>query len=40
MWWILGEECQNLDLGLTGSYCSADDIEISFNNLTQNRPKG
>ena len=34
------EECQNLDLGLTGSYCSADDIEISFNNLTQNRPKG
>ena len=36
----LREECQNLDLGLTGSYCSADDIEISFNNLTQNRPKG
>ena len=29
------EECQNLDLGLTGSYCSDDDIEISFNNLTQ-----
>ena len=36
----LREKCQNLDLGLTGSYCSADDIEISFNNLTQNRPKG
>ena len=36
----LQEECQNLDLGLTGSYCSDDDIEISFNNLTQNRPKG
>ena len=37
MWW---EVCQNLDLGLTGSYCSADDIKIIFNNLTQNRPKG
>ena len=33
------EKCQNLDLGLTGSYCSADDTEISFNKLTQNRPK-
>ena len=33
------EECQNLDLGLTGSYRSADDTEISFNNLTQNKPK-
>ena len=36
----LPEKCQNLDLGLKGSYCSADDIEINFNNLTQNRPKG
>ena len=33
------EECQNLDLELTGSYRSADDTEISFNNLTQNKPK-
>ena len=36
----LRKECQNLDLGLAGSYCSADDIEISFNNSTQNRPNG
>ena len=36
----LQEECQYLDLGLTGSYGSAGDTEISFNDLTQNRPKG
>ena len=35
----LREECQILDLGLAESYCSDDDIEISFNIFTQNRPK-
>ena len=35
----LQEECQNSDLGLTGSYCSAGDTEISFNDLIQIRPK-